>query len=183
MRIRRFALVSPPTAVSGAVLALFALLGVGVIATANTEAVVAERFAAALEVEPAQRTQTRQVAAVEEKLISGSEAYWLAETKGLGADGASVEPATWSAPFAAGLSVGDRISVPNGKTERILQVVAIADVEPAPGTLQTRATASGRQIAVTCREISANGKGQLVTFVVPASTGLASSTQKLPQTL
>lgn len=184
MTIRRFALASTPTAFSGAVLAILAVAGVGVIATANTEAVVAKRFVAALENPVAQRTPDRVAEADGDKLVSGSEAYWLAERQRIEADGASVEPATWSAPLAAGLSVGDRITIPNGKTERVLQVVAIADVEPAPGSLQTgNGTPSLRQIAITCRDLSANGHdGQLVTFVVPAGNSLASS-GKAPQTL
>lgn len=174
MTLRRFALASTPAARSGAALALLALAGVGVIATANTEAVVAKRFTTALEA-PLQEATTAEVKANGGPLVSGSEAYWLAERQRLDRDGASVEPAAWSAPMAAGLAVGDRFTIPGGKSDRVLQVIAIADVEPAPGTLQTGTGSSGRQIAITCRDLSAaDGHGQLVTFVVPADTNLAS---------
>lgn len=173
MTLRRFALASTPTARSGAALALFALAGVGVIATANTEAVVAKHFTTALEA-PAQPAAAAVKA--DRALVSGSEAYWLTERQRLDDEGASVEPATWSAPTAAGLTVGDRFTIPGGKSDRVLQVIAIADVEPAPGTLQTGGSAPGRQVAITCRDLSAadeDGHGQLVTFVVPADTSLA----------
>lgn len=180
MTIRRFALASRPTALAGSALAILAVAGVGLIATANTEAVVANRFVAALENPAEQRPALRVADAESDKLISGSEAYWLTGQRRLAADG-SVEPAAWSGSISDGLSVGDRITVPNGKAERVLQVVAIAAVEPAPGAGHA-STSSLRQIAITCRDLSADGHGHLVTFVVPARQNLAAS-GKLPQTL
>lgn len=181
MTFRRFALALTPTALTGAGLAVLAVAGIGLIASANPEAVVTKRFVAALEA-PAQ--SAAHVSATSEHPISGSEAYWLAERRQLTAEGGSVEPATWSAPLAAGLSIGDRITVPSGKgSKRTLEVIAIADVEPAPGTLQARTGANGPQIAITCRDLSAaDSHKQLVTFVVPASNDLA-ATGKVPQTL
>lgn len=165
MTLRRSALASSPAArTTGAVLALLALVGLG-IATADTEAVVAGRFAAALEA-PA---QTADKAAADRKvLVSGSEAYWLSEKRRLTADGASLKPAAWAAPLAAGLSVGDRITVPGEKSERVLQVVAIADLETAPGVATTTGS-SAQKVAVTCRDLS-TPDGRLVTFLVPSET-------------
>lgn len=180
MIFRRFALALTPTALTGAGLAVLAVAGIGLIASANPEAVVTERFVAALEA-PVQ--SAAQVSATGEHPISGSEAYWLAERNQLTADGVAVEPATWSAPLAAGLSIGDRITVPGGKDgKRKLEVVAIADVEPAPGTLQAHTGTTVPQIAITCRDLSTDDHKQLVTFVVPASNDLAAS-GKVPQTL
>ncbi|MCC7253753.1 hypothetical protein, partial [Hyphomicrobium sp.] len=82
---------------------------------------------------------------------------------------AALEPAAWSAtPLAASLSVGDRITISSGKGERVLEVVAIAEVEPAP--VVTRAAGApppARKVTVTCRDTS-SPDGQLVTFEVPA---------------
>lgn len=181
MMLRRFALASTPAARSGAVLALFAVAGAGMIATANPEAVVANRFSVALEAPSQQPLSTPTTA--NRTLVSGTEAYWLSERQRLESDGASVEPAAWSGPMAPGLTVGDRFTLPGSKSERVLQVIAIADVEPAPGAAQTGAAAQGRQVAITCRDLSAqDGHASLVTFVVPAGTALASQKQP-PQTL
>lgn len=166
MTLRRFALASKPSARTGAVLALLALTGVG-IGSANTDAVVAERFTAALEATP-QQIATAEAAG--RTLVSGSEAFWLAEKRRHENDGAALEPAAWSPPLAAGLTVGDRITISTGKSERILQVVAISDVEP--GTMPASATAGTRHVAVTCREIG-SPDGRLTTFLAPADTGHA----------
>lgn len=167
MTLRRFALASKPSARTGAVLALLALTGVG-IGSANTDAVVAERFTAALEAAP-QQIATAEAAI--HTLVSGSEAFWLAEKRRHETDGAALEPAAWSPPLAAGLAIGDRITISTGKSERVLQVVAISDVEP--GTMPASATAGGtRHVAVTCRELGAPD-GKLTTFLAPADTGHA----------
>lgn len=182
MMLRRFALASTPAARTGAALALFAVAGGGLIASANTEAVVAKRFTAALEA-PSQSASAVQTAA-NRALISGTEAYWLSERQRLESDGVSVEPAAWSGPMAPGLAVGDRFTLPGSKSDRVLEVIAIADVEPTPGAVQTGATAPGRQVAITCRDLTAqdDGRAELVTFVVPAGTTLASQ-KRPPQTL
>lgn len=159
MTLRRFAPALTPTARTGSALALLAMIGLG-IATANPEAVVARNFTAALETAP-------KIAAADPRtLVSGSEAYWLAEKRVETSD-AAIEPATWSAPVTAGLSVGDRITVSAGKSERVLQVVAMSEVEAAPGAASTVSTAAPRQIAVTCRDLT-TPTGRLVTFLVPA---------------
>lgn len=170
MTLRRFASPPTPAARTGAVLALLALAGVA-IATANTEAVVASRFAAALEAAPQDRTAR---GTDPKTLVSGSEAYWLAEKRRHESDGAAIEPAAWTAPRAAGLAVGDRIAVPGGKAERVLEVIAIADVEPAPGATPVGTAPAGPQIAVTCRDLS-TPDGRLVTFLVPAAGTLAAA--------
>lgn len=162
MTLRRFALLPTPAARIGAGLSLVALIGIG-IATANTEAVVAGRFTAALEKSPLQTVADRSA---ERKLVSGSEAYWLAEKRRHENAGAAIEPAAWSvAPFAAGLNIGDRITITSAKGERVLEVVTITDVEPASET--AHAGDAARKLAVTCRDMS-TPNGQLVTFEVPA---------------
>jgi hypothetical protein len=164
MTLRRFALVQTPAARAGAGLALLALIGVG-IATANTEAVVAGRFTAALESAPRQVVADRSV---DRTLISGSEAYWLAEKRRHDSAGAALEPAAWSAaPFAANIAVGDRITISGAKGDRVLEVVTIADVEPASEAAgHARAL---RKIVVTCRDLSTPDK-RLVTFEIPVET-------------
>lgn len=187
MKIRTFALATTPTALSGAVLAVFALAGLAAVATTNTEAVVAERFVAALESPAPVKADTSFAATQEAHPVSGTEAYWLNRQHAT-SEGAEMETVRWSAPRAADLAIGDRINVPNRKGSRILEVVAVANVEPppealAPGTLDSRRRTSKNQIAVTFRDLTtANGTGPLVTFVVPAETDLA-AVHKLPQSL
>lgn len=178
MTLRRFALLRTPTVRASAGLALLTLLGVG-IATANTEAVVTRRFTAALEAAPRQTVADLR----SDRLISGSEAYWL-EKRRHEAAGAAIEPAAWSsaaAPFAVGLvSVGDRVTFSNAKGERVLEVIAIAEVEPAPVAPHAAATPAPRRIIITCRDLS-TPDAQLVTFEGPAeaSPGAAKSARDL----
>lgn len=174
MSLRRFLLAASPAARTGGALALLALVGAAV-STANPEAVVTERFAAALKSMPAQRTAATQPP------ISGSEAYWLAEKRRHEAEGAAIEPAAWSAPFAGNVTVGDRITIASGKAQRVLEVVAVSLVEPTPGTAEAaRAEPAPRQIAVTCRDLTAPD-GRLTTFLAPA--GLSTAHGKAPRAL
>lgn len=143
--------------------ALFFALAAGAlgIAFANTESVVAQRFAVALEQAPQE-----SVADAGGHLVSGSEAYWLtAKQRTDATSGASFEPAAW-APLLSGISVGDRITVASGKSERLLEVIAIANVE---NMSTPRAAAS--HVAVTCRDLSAPDRA-FTTFLVPAGTAL-----------
>jgi len=166
MTLRRF-VAWTPSAHTGTVLALLAALGAGVSA-ANPEAVVANRFTAALEAAPAKASNDETTAA----LVSGSEAFWLAEKRRHEADGAALEPASWTTPLAvARVAVGDRISLPGDKAQRVLEVVAIADVERTPGS---REPAAAPQIAVTCRDLS-SPDGKLVTFLAPAATPVSTA--------
>jgi hypothetical protein len=172
MTLRRFALALTPTARTTAVLGLLACVGLGV-ATANTEAVVARHFTTALAAAPQQTAALTSSGA----LVSGSEAYWLGEKRKHEGQGAALEPAAWSAPLAASLSVGDRITISSGKSERVLQVIAVADVEPAPGQAAATAGTSPailRNIAVTCRDTS-TPDGRLITFLTPAVSTEASA--------
>lgn len=175
MSLRRFLSAASPATRTGGALALLALVGVAV-STANPEAVVTERFAAALKSVPEQRTAATQ------PLVSGSEAYWLAEKRRHEAEGAAIEPAAWSAPFAGNVTVGDRITIPTaGKAQRVLEVVAVSFVEPAPGTSPTgHAEPAARQIAITCRDLAAPD-GRLTTFLAPA--GVSTAQGKAPRAL
>lgn len=160
MTLRRFALASRPAIRAGALLSALGAVGLAV-ASANTEAVVAQRFTAALETV----ATAADAPSAPRAIVSGSEAYWLAEK--LRHDDGAIEPAAWSPPLAAGLSVGDRITISSGKAERILEVVTISEVEPAPA-----ASAAGtpiHQVAVTCRDLS-TAEGRLTTFLMPADT-------------
>jgi hypothetical protein len=153
MSLRRLSLRATPAARTATALGLLALVGAG-ISTANPEHVVTERFAAALKQAP----ETREASA--EPLVSGSEAYWLAEKRRH--DDGAIEPAAWSAPIAEDVAVGDRITIATAKAQRVLEVVAVSVVEPAPGTASTSTAA--RQIAVTCRDLS-TPNGRLTTFL------------------
>lgn len=130
--------------------------------TANPESVVTDRFAAALHQTPS------QAAAPAQQLVSGSEAYWLAEKRRHVTDGASLEPAAWSVPVTSDLQVGDRITVSSGKSQRVLEVIAVSAIEAAPGT--TRSEEAAGQIAVTCRDVS-SPDGRLTTFLTQAGSG------------
>lgn len=166
MTLRRFVLTLTPATRASAVLAVLALAGIG-ISTANTEAVVTQRFAAALEA-----NAPTEIASLgtDRTLVSGSEAYWL-EKQRHQANGATLEPAAWSAPLAGGLNIGDRITISSGKTERVLKVVALTDVEPSNAIAKASGTGdeSVRQVAVTCRDVNAPD-ARPVTFIVPANT-------------
>ena len=182
MKTRTFALATTPTALSGAVLAVIALAGLAAVATTNTEAVVADRFVAALENPVPVEAGTALAATQEAHPVSGTEAYWL-DRQHAASNGAEMEAVRWSAPRAADLAIGDRIDVPDRKGSRILEVVAVANVETPPGALDSRKRSSETQIAVTFRDLTtANGTGPLVTLVVPAGTDLAAA-HKLPQSL
>lgn len=165
MTLRRFPLTAIPTARACAGLALLTLLGVG-IASADTEAVVAGRFAAALEAAP---RQTVAGLSTSRTLVSGSEAYWLEKQRHHETGGAAIEPAAWSAgPLVAGLAVGDRITISNAKGDRVLEVTAIADVAPTPGATTTHgARTEPQKVAVTCRD-TGDPDGRSVTFEVPS---------------
>jgi hypothetical protein len=162
MTQRRFALVAHPAIRTGAVFSAIAVAGFGV-ASADIEEVVAHRFTAALE---AVHPQPSVLAGNSRSLVSGSEAFWLAQKHRRDGDG-PIQPAAWSAPLAAGLSVGDHITISRGKSERVLEVVAIADVEPAAGTAVDAQGA--KQVAITCRD-TGTPEGRLTTFLAPAET-------------
>ncbi len=167
MTLRRFVLALTPATRASAGLAVLALAGIG-ISTANTEAVVTQRFAAALEANAS--TETASLG-TDRALVSGSEAYWL-EKQRHDNNGAALEPAAWSAPVA-GLSIGDRITISAGKTERVLKVIAMTEIEPSSAIVKASGASNGngaiRQVAVTCRDVHAPDT-QSVTFIVPADT-------------
>lgn len=162
MTLPRFALASTPAARAGAALVLLAVLGLGLL-TASPETVIARHFAAALEAAP-EEGAFRTAAG---PLVSGSEAYWLTEKQRHESDGAALEPAAWSGPLAAGIAVGDRITIAGAKAERVLEVVAVAETPPAPGAAPAAVGQAVRHIAVTCRDLG-RADGRLVTFTVPA---------------
>lgn len=169
MTLRRFALLRTPTVRTSGGLALLALMGIG-IASANTEAVVASRFTAALEAAP--RTVVADNTSPD-KLISGSEAYWLERRRQHdGAEG-TLEKAAWqAAPFAAGMvSIGDRITFSNAKGDRTLEVVSVVEVPATPSVTRASGTAApARKIAITCRDLS-TPEGRLITFEAPVGGG------------
>lgn len=162
MTLRRSAVTFPPAARTFAVLSVLTAFGVG-IAASNTEDVVAGRFAAALEQTPRQTQVTAENDAVGSP-VSGSEAYWLAKRR-TDTNGAALEPAAW-APLVSGLSVGDRITISGGKADRLLEVVAIANVEPTAASQKVAG-----HVAVTCRDLSTPDHA-LTTFLVPAGSSL-----------
>ena len=168
MTLRRFALLRTPAARTSGGLALLALLGLG-IASANTEAVVTGRFTAALEAAPRTVVADNTPA---DKLVAGSEAYWLERRRHDGPDG-TLEQAAWqAAPFAAGIvSIGDRITVSNAKGDRILEVVAVTEVPSTPSVTHASGTVtSARKIAITCRDLS-TPDSRLITFEAPIGIG------------
>ena len=165
MTLRRFALLRTPTARTSGGLALLALMGIG-IASANTEAVVTGRFTAALEAAP--RTVVADNIPAD-KLVAGSEAYWLERRRQHDGSEGTLEQAAWqTAPFAAGIvSIGDRITFSNAKGDRILEVVAVTEM---PVTHASGTAAPARKIAITCRDLS-TPEGRLITFEAPVGGG------------
>ncbi len=169
MTLRRFALLRTPTARTSGGLALLALMGIG-IASANTEAVVTGRFTAALEAAPRTVVADNMPA---DKLVAGSEAYWLERRRQHDGSEGTLEQAAWqTAPFAAGIvSIGDRITFSNAKGDRILEVVAVTEMPATPTVTHASGTASlARKIAVTCRDLS-TPEGRLITFEAPVGGG------------
>ena len=165
MTLRRFALLRTPTARTSGGLALLALMGIG-IASANTEAVVTGRFTAALEAAPRTVVADNTPA---DKLVAGSEAYWLERRRQHDGSEGTLEQAAWqTAPFAAGIvSIGDRITFSNAKGDRILEVVAVTEM---PVTHASGTAAPARKIAITCRDLS-TPEGRLITFEAPVGGG------------
>lgn len=163
MMLRRFSHLSAPVARASAGLGLLALLGLG-IASANTEAVVTGRFTAALEAAP-QQAVADATPSRGQALVSGSEAYWLAGKRRQDAmAGGTLEPAAWgSEPLAAVFSVGDRITIANGKSQRVLEVVAVSETGSADGAA---AATDAHNVVVTFRDTS-SPEGHLVTLSVP----------------
>jgi hypothetical protein len=148
------------SALVGAPLMLGVALAIGVaVAAANTEHIVERSFLSALKVAGGGASSPRDRA-----LVAGSEAYWLGHGRANAAPGARVEPAAWSAPKRLGVVVGDRITIGSGSSERVLEVVAIADV-PASKTQIETGEASGHQLMVTCRDASSRDGG-LVRFMI-----------------
>lgn len=171
MTLRRFAAVLTPAIRTYAALSVLGAFAIG-LSAANTEDVVAGHFTAALEQgSPATTVATETSAGLP---ISGSEAYWLAAKQRPDTGGAALEPATW-APLISGLSVGDRFTMSNGKADRLLEVIAIAEVEQTASSPQT-----GRQVAITCRDLSSPNHAA-TTFLVPAGSvlGLPKSARAL----
>lgn len=163
MMLRRFSHLSAPVARASVGLGLLALVGLG-IASANTETVVTERFTAALEAAPQQEV-AHTTSSRDQALVSGSEAYWLAGKRRQDGTmtGGTLEPAAWgSEPLAAVFAVGDRITIANGKSQRVLEVVAVSDVGSAEGAAATDA----HNVVVTFRDTS-SPEGHLVTLSVP----------------
>ena len=146
-------------------LAVLAACAVG-LAASNTEDVVAGRFTAALEQAP-RKVEVAANETVGAAPVSGSEAYWLAPKGRVDANGAALESAAW-APAVTGLSIGDRITISSGKAERVLEIVAIANV----ATTADHQKLDGH-VAVTCRDLSTPDRA-FTTFRVPAGSSLGS---------
>lgn len=163
MTLRRSTAALPSAVRSFAALAGLAACAIG-LAASNTEGVVAGRFTAALE-QPARQIEVSADTATGTAPVSGSEAYWLASKRRTDTNGAALESAAW-APLVSGLSVGDRITISSGKAERVLEVIAIANVEPTAGHQKLV-----DQVAVTCRDLSTPDRA-FTTFLVPAGSSL-----------
>jgi hypothetical protein len=125
------------------------------IALTNADTVVAKAFAVALDA-PATAAGD---AGTRAPLVAGSEEYWL--MRGRKDRRAGIEPATWSAP-AMRFAVGDRITITSGGSERVLEVVEVADA--ADVTRIDTGAAGARQLLVTCRDAT-SGDGRLVRFL------------------
>jgi hypothetical protein len=111
-------------------------------------------------------------------LVAGTEEFWLTRSA-QDNDGSKLQPARVGTE-ALGLSVGDHISIANGGTTRVLEVISISDIPAAKTQIQV-GQAAVHQVAVTCRD-TASADGQLVTFVTSASQP-ANPPVKHPQAL
>jgi len=147
-------------AAAPALIAVAAAAGIG-IALASTEGLVERSLTTALSASGGGADPSAQA------LVAGSEAYWLEQARRNATTGGRIEPVGWSAPAALGVSVGDLITVASGGRERVLEVVAIAEL-PASVTRIDTSEAPERQIAVTCRDRSA-GDGRLIRFITAAN--------------
>jgi hypothetical protein len=153
------------------------VVGLGIASVANPDAMVARSFTAALDSGNVTSEDTKTHSAA---LVAGTEEFWLNQKRKLGGDGSKVQPAAWQGSDALGLAVGDHISIANGGSTRVLEVVSISEIPVAKTQIQV-GPATVHQVAVTCRD-TASPDGQLLTFVTSASQP-ASAASKHPQAL
>jgi hypothetical protein len=168
----------PAPAVTACALLVAALAtGLG-IALTNAEGLVAKGFTTAL----AAPSGNKAGAPGSEALVAGTEEFWLAAPGRGGNAGGRLEPAAWSAQVALGVTVGDRITIASGGSQRILEVVGVAEVPASATRIETGKAPAGNQVLVTCRDTSSDQGGQLIRFLT--STGpSAGSAAKPPRTL
>lgn len=152
-------LIPAPAVTAGALLAAALATGLG-IALTNAEGLVAKGFTTALSAP----SGTKAGAPGSEALVAGTEEFWLAGPGRDGSAGGRLEPAAWSAQAALGVTVGDRITIASNGAQRILEVVAVAEVPASVTRIETDKTA-GNQVLVTCRDTSGGQGGELIRFV------------------
>jgi hypothetical protein len=177
MKLSLTALFSKPAFAAASLLSAVVVAGVGISAVANPDAMVTRSFTAALDSGGLAETDTKTPAG---SLVAGTEEFWLDQKRKQDSDGSKLQPAAWVGTEALGLSVGDHISIANGGTTRVLEVISISDIPAAKTQIQV-GQAGVHQVAVTCRD-TASADGQLVTFVTSASQP-ANSPVKHPQAL
>jgi hypothetical protein len=144
---------------AGILLSTALATGLG-IAFTNAEGLVAKGFTTALSASSGHRAG----APGSEAEVAGTEEFWLA---GPGRDGSTgrIEPAAWSGQVALGLAVGDRITIASGKSQRVLEVVSVADLPAGVTRVETDKASQGHRVLVTCRDTKAGAGGELVRFV------------------
>jgi len=162
-------LLPAPAVTAGTLLAAALATGFG-IALTNAEGVVAKGFTTALSAP----SGTKSGAPGTEALVAGTEEFWLAGPGRNGSASGRIEPVAWAAQAALSVTVGDRITIASGKSQRILEVVGVTELPASVTRIETEKASGGHQVLVTCRETSGDRGGELIRFVSYAGPSAAS---------
>ena len=167
-----------PAVTAGTLLVAALATGLG-IALTNAEGLVAKSFTTALSAPSGHQAG----APGSEAVVAGTEEFWLA---GPGRDGSAaggrIEPAAWSAKAALGVTVGDKITIASGGSQRVLEVVSVAELPASVTRVETDKASGGHQVLVTCRDTSGDQGSELIRFVSYAGPN-AGSAAKPPRAL
>lgn len=135
--------------------AALVILGAGAFLTTNSETLLRTSFSTALGTPPAAAQRIAKAPP-----ISGSEDFWLSAMRAEG-----------GAPITKTVSVGDRISMSLGGTERTLEVAGVAEFTPKVTEIDTTQGPS-RFVLVTAKD-SANAAARPIRFVMEIEAGPA----------
>jgi hypothetical protein len=167
-----------PAVTAGTFLAAALATGLG-IALTNAEGLVAKSFTTAL----SSPSGHKAGAPGSEAVVAGTEEFWLAGPGKDGRAGGRIEPAAWSAQAALGVvAVGDKITIASGGSQRVLEVVSVADLPASVTRVETDKASGGHQVLVTCRDTSGEQGSELIRFVSYAGPN-AGSAAKPPRAL
>lgn len=135
-----------------------ALISSGMIASSNSEKVLRDSFATALNTTPTVRATNTTVASSEKGApIAGSEEYWLTH----------VRPDA-ALPLTRTISIGDRIALAYGGNRRQLVVSKVSEYRPPVTEIDTRSNQT-HLLLITAHD-AGNRSGQPVRFLMEVAT-------------